>query len=148
LKRREPSRGPRDPTPPPYPNSVAYLKWFELFKDSQLQTLIHTALVDNYDIRDAVARVSAARANLGITKADQFPNFTVGGDITTFRTSGSGAFPFAQRRTFGSVILNLLSFEVDVWGRLRSQSAAARAQVQASEEGHKTLLTVLPPGGG
>jgi outer membrane protein, multidrug efflux system len=143
IKSPESFRGAGDPTAAPDPGSLAELKWFELFKDSQLQTLIRTALVDNYDIRDTVARVSAARANLGITRADQFPNFTVSGDITTFRTSGSGAFPFAQRRTFGSVLLNLLSFEVDAWGRLRSQSAAARAQLQASEEDHKTVMTML-----
>ena len=41
--------------------SVADLKWFEVFKDEQLQTLIRTALAQNYDLRDAVARIDAAR---------------------------------------------------------------------------------------
>ena len=55
------------------------------------RTLIRTALGRQLRLRDAVARVSAARANLGITRADQFPNFTVSGDITTLRNSRSGA---------------------------------------------------------
>src|SRR5262249_62141650 len=48
----------------PDPSSLADLKWFEVFKDEQLQELIRTALVRNYDLRQAVARVDAARANL------------------------------------------------------------------------------------
>src|SRR5215813_11763143 len=67
-------RGLPAATPPTEPTSLADVKWFELFKDSQLQELIRTALVQNYDLRIAVARVDAARANLGITRADQFPN--------------------------------------------------------------------------
>lgn len=142
-------RGTADPTAAPDPNSLADLKWFELFKDSQLQELIRTALVENYDIRDAVARVSAARANLGIIRADQFPNVAASADITTLRNSTSGALPISAglalspKRTFGSVLLNLLSFEVDIWGRLRRQTEAARAQWRASEEDHKTVMTIL-----
>src|SRR6201998_3496819 len=49
----------RAPEPPPAPQaaSLADLKWFEIFKDEQLQELTRTALVQNYDLRDAVARV-------------------------------------------------------------------------------------------
>ena len=76
-------RGAADPTAPPDAHSLADLKWFELFKDSQLQDLINTASTQNYDIREAVARVSAARAQLGITRAEQFPEITGTADITT-----------------------------------------------------------------
>jgi multidrug efflux system outer membrane protein len=140
-------RGTADPTAAPDPNSLGDLKWFELFKDSQLQELIRTALVANYDIRDAIARVSAARANLGITRANQFPKVAGTADITTLRNSASGAFPlppgFGLERTFGSVLLNLLSFEVDIWGRLRRQTEASRAQWRASEEDRKAVMTIL-----
>src|SRR4030095_2170505 len=80
----------RSAAPPADVTSLADVKWFELFKDSQLQELIRTALVQNYDLRDAVARVDAARANLGITRADQFPTFAASGEITTLRNSTSG----------------------------------------------------------
>jgi multidrug efflux system outer membrane protein len=140
-------RGTADPTAAPDPNSLADLKWFELFKDSQLQELIRTALVENYDIRDAVARVSAAHANLGITRANQFPNVSGSADITTLRNSASGAFPLPPgiglRRTFGSVLVNLLSFEVDIWGRVRRQTEEARAQWRASEEDRRAVMTIL-----
>ena len=86
-------RGSPDATPPSDPTSLADIKWFELFKDSELKELIRIALVQNYDVRDAVARVDAARANLGITRADQFPTFAASADITTLRNSISGAFP-------------------------------------------------------
>src|SRR5262249_27687463 len=76
-------RGSADPATTPDPNSLADLKWYEVFKDEQLQELVRTALSNNYDLRLAVARVSAARANLGITRSDQFPNVTAGIDMTT-----------------------------------------------------------------
>src|SRR5438093_2518174 len=85
-----------DRTPPTDPASLADLKWFEVFKDERLQELIRRALAGNYDLRDAVVRVDAARANLGITKADQLPAIAVNSDITTLRNSTGGAFPLPQ----------------------------------------------------
>src|SRR6059058_3994405 len=76
----------------PGAQSIAGLKWFEVFKDEQLQELIRTALVLNYDLRDAIARVDAARANLAITQADQYPNFGVGADVTSVEQSRQGEF--------------------------------------------------------
>src|ERR1700736_4594080 len=73
--------------------SLADLKWWQVFKDERLQELERTALVQNYDLRDAVARVEAARANLGITRADQFPTIGASADITTTRFSRNGQTP-------------------------------------------------------
>src|SRR5580658_10438167 len=64
-----------EPLPATQAASLASLKWFEVFKDDKLQELIRTALQQNYDLRDAVARVEAARAELGITRSNQYPNF-------------------------------------------------------------------------
>jgi multidrug efflux system outer membrane protein len=134
-------------TAAPDPASLADLKWFEVFKDERLQEMVRTALVANYDLRDAVARVDAARANLGITRADQFPTIAADADVTTVRTSTSGSFPvpegFDRTRTFGTAAINLLSFEVDVWGRLRRATEAARADLLASEENQKAVMTTL-----
>jgi multidrug efflux system outer membrane protein len=134
-------------TSPTDTTSLADLRWFEVFKDEALQQLIHTALEQNYDLRDAVVRIDAARANLGITRADEFPTIAAGGDITTIRSSRSGSFAvpggFDQKRTFGSIVLNLLSFEVDFWGRLRRATEAARANLLATEENRKAVVTVL-----
>src|SRR4030095_2898432 len=86
-------RGSPDATPPADLTSLADVKWFELFKDPQLQELVRTALVQNYDLRTDVARVDAAPANLGITRADQVPNIAASGEITTLRSSTSGGSP-------------------------------------------------------
>src|SRR5438093_13100417 len=80
-----------NPASAPEPASLADLKWFEVFKDAQLQELIRTALAQNYDLRDAVARVEAARANLGITRSDQYPTFAATGEIETNRISRNGS---------------------------------------------------------
>jgi outer membrane protein, multidrug efflux system len=131
----------------PLAASIADVKWFEVFKDESLQEIIRTALVRNYDLRDAVVRVEAARANLGLTRADQFPTVEAGASITTARTAAGGTVPLPQdvdqTRTFGGVGVNLLSFEVDVWGRLRRATEAARADLLASEENRKTVITTL-----
>lgn len=140
-------RGVADPAATPDPQTLADMKWFEVFKDDQLQQLIRTALTSNYDLREAVARVDVARANYGITRADQLPTLGGSGDVVTDRISRNGSIrapePFKRDRTFGSVLLNLLTFEVDVWGRLRRASEAARADLLASEETRKAVVTTL-----
>src|SRR4029079_3678003 len=105
------------------------------------------ALVGNYDLREAVARIEAAQANYGIVRSDQFPTIYGSADVTTERRSRDVSFtlpePVRRDRTYGSVLLNLLTFEVDIWGRLRSATAAARADLLASEETRKAVLTTL-----
>jgi multidrug efflux system outer membrane protein len=140
-------RGSGDKATAPDPDSLADLKWFEVFKDEQLQELVRTALVNNYDLRQAMARVQAARANLGITRSEQFPNVTASADMTTLRNPNSGQFALpagANRdRTFGTVVLDLLSFEIDIWGRRRRATEAARADLLGAEETRKAVMTTV-----
>jgi multidrug efflux system outer membrane protein len=129
--------------------SLADLKWWDVFKDEKLQELVRTALIDNYDLRDAVTRVEAARANLGITRSQQFPNLDASGNLTTTRLSRDGSLPLppsllpSQNLSFGQATLNLLSFEVDIWGRLRRATEAARANLLSAEENRKAVVTTL-----
>ncbi|MGP0070958.1 MAG: efflux transporter outer membrane subunit [Bryobacteraceae bacterium] len=129
--------------------SIADLKWFELFRDEQLQALIRRALVQNYDLRDAVTRVEAARANLGITRSNQFPQFAASGGVEINRLSRDGQTPLpaaflpSQNRNFGEVSLGLLSFEVDLWGKLRRATEAARANLLSAEENRQAVITTL-----
>jgi multidrug efflux system outer membrane protein len=138
-----------DPLPPPQAESLADLKWWEVFKDEDLQQLVRTALQQNYDLRDAVARVAAARANLGITRSNQFPQVGVSGDIQFTRLSRGGATPLpasflpSQNRNWGEASLNLLSFEIDLWGRLRRATEAARANLLSADENRKAVVTTL-----
>ena len=128
-------------------NSIGDLKWFEVFKDDQLQQLVRTAMAQNYDLRLAGARINAARANLGLARSDQFPQFEAGADLTTTRLSNNGQLAGSgqggARRSFGSVLVNLLTFEIDVWGRLRNQTKAARAELRATEEDRKAAMTTV-----
>jgi multidrug efflux system outer membrane protein len=127
-------------------SSIGDLKWFEVFKDPELQKLVRTALARNYDLRLAVARINAARANVGLARSNQFPQFDAGTDLTTTRTSansGASASGGGRARSFGEVFLGLLSFEVDVWGRLRQQTKAARAELQSTEFDRKTVATIV-----
>ncbi len=138
-----------EPLPEPQAASLADLKWFEVFKDEKLEELMRTALVQNYDLRDAVARVEQARANLGITRSNQFPQFDASGAVEFTRVSRDGQTPLPvsfvreQNRTFGEASLNLLSFEVDLWGRLRRSTEAARANLLNAEENRKAIVTTL-----
>src|SRR5207253_828900 len=129
------------------PQTLADMKWFEIFKDDKLQELIRDAFNGNYDLREAVARVETARANLGVVRSNQFPSVGGSADFTTQRISRNGAFdvpdPLNRDRSFGSVLLNLLSFEVDIWGRLRRATESARADLLSSEETRKTVRTTL-----
>ena len=136
-----------DPAPQPDKQTLADLKWFELFKDPKLQDLINEALTNNYDLRQAVTRIDAARADLGITRSEQFPTIVASGDVINQRNSRSGAFdipqPIKRDRSFGSVLLNLFTYEIDIWGRLRKQTAAARADLAATEEERRTVIQTI-----
>jgi len=136
-----------DPAPQADPQTLANLKWFEVFKDEKLQDLINDALAHNYDLREAVTRIDAARANLGITRSDQFPTIGASADVINQRQSRSSNVdlpePIKRDRSFGSVLLNLLTYEIDLWGRLRKATAAARADLLATEEARYAVITTL-----
>ncbi len=138
-----------EPLPAPQAASFANLKWFEVFKDEKLQDLIRLGLAQNYDLRDAVARVEAARAGLGITRSAQFPNFGASGAVEINRLSRDGATQLppvilpSQNRNFGEASLGLLSFEVDLWGKLRRATEAARANLLSADENRKAVVTTL-----
>ena len=136
-----------DPAAPAELTSIGDLKWFEVFKDEELQKLLKTAFIQNYDLRAAVARINAERANLGLARSNQFPQVEASADLTTTRTSGNGQFAIpgleGRTRSIGSVLLNLLSFELDIWGRRRNETKAARALLRASEEDRKTVITTV-----
>jgi len=137
------------PVPEEQATSLADLKWFEVFHDEQLQELNRTALTQNYDLRDAVTRVEQARANLGITRSSQFPqvNASAQVDITRLSRDGSLALPQSfvpnQNRNYGQAGLNLLSYEIDLWGRLRRATEAARANLLNAEETRKAVISTL-----
>jgi outer membrane protein, multidrug efflux system len=137
------------PLPAPQASSLADLKWWEVFRDEKLQDLIRAALAANYDLRDAVVRVEEARANLSVARSNQFPQFGASGSVNLSRLSRDGQTPLpasflpSQNRNWGEGALNLLSFEVDIWGRLRRATEAARANLLSAEENRKAVVVTL-----
>jgi multidrug efflux system outer membrane protein len=130
--------------------SIGDLKWFEVFKDEELQKLLRTAIVQNYDLQAAMARINVARANLGLTRSEQFPQFEASADVNASRNSKNG-FPVpagqgGRTRSVGSLFLNLLSFELDVWGRVRQQKKAAEEELRESEEDRNEVMTIVVSG--
>lgn len=94
-------------------------KWWEVFQDPQLQALIRTALKNNYDVRIAATRVLQAQAQLGITRADQLPSLSAGGNITSLQSPQIGPIP-AYEVTQGQVTASA-AYNFDFWGKVSSR---------------------------
>jgi multidrug efflux system outer membrane protein len=121
--------------------SLADQKWWEVFQDKELQELIRTALQKNYDARIAAARVLEARAQLGITRADQFPSLSGGGNITSVRDAADGPIPPFEL-TQGQVNVSA-AWNLDFWGRYRRATEEARANLLSSEWARQEVIATL-----
>ena len=106
-----------DSTPQAEAASLGDQKWWDIFQDEQLRTLIRTALQQNYDVRIAASRILEAKAQLGITRADQFPTVSGGAGIADVRTAQSKFLP-AFETSPGQVNLSA-AWELDFWGKFR-----------------------------
>jgi len=121
--------------------SLGEEKWWEVFEDPELQGLIRTALKNNYDVRIAATRVLEAQAQLGITRADQLPSLSAGGNVTSVRNPKVGPIP-AYEITQGQVS-GSASWNVDFWGRYRRATEAARAILLANQWAQKEVMATL-----
>ena len=120
--------------------------WWEQFKDPVLNELIRTALADNRDVRIAAARVEEFFGRYGVTRSQLFPQAGVQGQAGSQRISTSTSPPLAPGtpNTFDTYMLDLgVSWEIDVWGRLRRSTEAARADLLATEQGRLTVVLSL-----
>jgi outer membrane protein, multidrug efflux system len=136
--------GWRDGRPAADPASLADLTWWALFDDEELRRLVAAALEANKDLRIAVARVDQARAQLGVARAAQFPQIDAGGSATTNRFSDT-VLPRNQGGVTDLFSTSVdLTFELDIWGRLRRGTEAARAELLASEDArHAVVMTLV-----
>jgi multidrug efflux system outer membrane protein len=121
--------------------SVGDEKWWTVFEDSQLQSLIREALTNNYDIRIAAMRVLAAQAQLGITRADQFPTIVGGASATNERFPKTKVTP--EFETSPIQVSLSLAWELDFWGKFRRATEAARADLLATEWGEKAVIATV-----
>jgi NodT family efflux transporter outer membrane factor (OMF) lipoprotein len=115
--------------------------WWSMFQDPVLDG-IETQVADaNQDLKAAYARLLQARAATRVARADLFPTLTIGSSATRSRTSvNSPKFPPGAAPTGNNFDLEAdLSYEIDVWGRVRNAVASARANQQASSADLATL---------
>ncbi len=122
--------------------SLGEAQWWEVFRDEELQGLIRRALQANYDVRIAVARILQARAQLTITRADQFPTVSAGATVGRQRQPaqdfGGMTIPPFEFNTFQ--LDAMLSWELDFWGKFRRATEAARANLLGTEWAKRAVL--------
>jgi multidrug efflux system outer membrane protein len=119
---------------------VVNLKWWELFDDPVLYSLVVTALNSNKDAMIAASRIEEARAALGFTKADQYPRL----DIEAGAKAGTFFGISRSSTTDKSVyIAPVLSWEIDFWGKYRRSTEAAISELMASEYSLRTVQISL-----
>lgn len=132
-------RGPTEEAAQPAPQSLGDAKWWTVFQDPQLQELIRVALRQNFDVRIAATRVLQAQAQVGITRADQFPSVNAGADYTAQRLAKTSSVLPAFETNTGELNLSVL-WNLDFWGKYRKATEAARASLLASEWGRRAVL--------
>ncbi len=121
-------------------DTIVNLRWWNLFNDPVLDTLIKQALVNNKDVMVAAARIDAARANLGLTKSEQWPSFGY--------SANAGAGNFGGGQLFNNNTSNFNAYpemywEIGFWGKYRRMNESARASLLASEYGMRTVQISL-----
>jgi outer membrane protein, multidrug efflux system len=122
--------------------SLGNEKWWEVYQDPVLAQLIHTALQQNYDARIAATRVLEAQAQLGITRANQFPSASVGAGVSSQQNAKvSNLFP-AYQVNEGQLNLSVI-WNLDFWGKYRRQTEEARAQLLATKWGQQAVISSL-----
>jgi len=117
--------------------SFADLPWWQVFQDPQLQELIRTALKENYDLQLATERITAARAQVTVTRSSQFPQAQGNGNFS------GGKDPNTQSKANILALTADAAFQVDLFGRLRRATEASRAQLLATEDAQQTVILTL-----
>lgn len=136
-------------TPPPAADappqasepSLGDQKWWDVFRDPQLQELMRTALKQNYDVQIAATRILEAQAQLGITRADQLPTISAG--AASFNDRYARQKPLPEFETNAHSVGASLAWELDFWGKYRRATEAARANLLASEWARRAVINRL-----
>jgi len=122
-------------------SAIADAKWWDVYQDEQLQALIRTALAQNEDLRIAAARVLEVQAQLGITRADQYPAVAAQADAGAARSAATRNLPAT---TAGALrVGGTVDWALDFWGRYRRATEAARADLLSTEWGRRTVVTTV-----
>jgi len=130
-----------DAAPPAENASLGNEKWWDVFQDQALRGLITLALQQNYDVRIAAVRILEARALLGVTRADQYPNLSAEYSGVTERIPPLFGRPAVQS-SLHTASASLL-WELDFWGKYRRATEAARANLLANEWARQQVVSAL-----
>lgn len=125
---------------------LANTAWWRQFNDPVLDELIGAALRENKDLMIATARIEEFAGRYGIVRADLFPQVGASGEYNRGRITQSGDNPLSPgyKTTTDSFSANLgAAWEIDLWGRIRRGTEAAKAQFIASEEGRRAVVLSL-----
>ena len=126
--------------------SLADAPWWEVFHDPILRDLIHEALRNNYDVRIAAARVQEARANFVVSRSDLYPALDYSAGVSRSKITpgvlGGPGGPAPEAGNFYSGTL-AMSWELDIWGRIRRLNEAARANLFATEDARRGVWLTL-----
>ena len=125
--------------------SIANTPWWELLKDQELQKLIRTALEDNKDLQRAAAAVEEFQARLFIAKTDFAPQMNVTSNAPLFGRKTNFLFP-GFPNPFNYYLQGNLSWEIDIWGRIRRSNEAARGDLLSREENRRAIVLQLVSG--
>lgn len=128
-------------TSAPTNDSLANVAWWSYYRDPVLTNLITAALTNNYDLRIAAARLAEAQGGYLAQRSFLLPNVSGSGAWTRGSAGDIPPAPGSGYEQFD--VFGLLSYEVDLWGRLRRLTESARAQLLASEEAQKTVQISL-----
>ncbi len=126
--------------------SLADAPWWDLFRDPILKLLIREALQHNYDVAIAAARVREARAAFVVTRSDLFPSLDYDAGVSRSKVGpgiqGRPGGPVPNASTFYSATMSM-SWELDIWGRIRRATEASRATLFATEDARRGVWLTL-----
>lgn len=125
--------------------SIANTPWWELLRDQELQKLIRTALEDNKDLKRAAAAVEEFQARMFIARTDFAPQMNVTANAPAFGRKSNFLVP-GFPNPFNYYLQGNLSWEIDIWGRIRRSNEAARGDLLAREENRRAIVLQLVSG--
>jgi NodT family efflux transporter outer membrane factor (OMF) lipoprotein len=117
--------------------------WWEIFADPELNSLEQQVAASNQDLKAAEARFREARAMIRFNRSYEFPTISAGASIASVRDSSNRPYFPASYNTGDFVLPFDLSYEVDLWGRIRRQVTSAREETQATAADLETVKLSL-----
>src|SRR6185503_8865554 len=124
--------------------SLANMPWWELYQDEELQRLIRIALEENKDLKQAVASIDEFQARLYSARMDFAPQLSATGNLPVARLGGV-TFP-GFPSPFAHYVQGALSWEMDIWGRIRRANEASMAELLARDENRRAITLQIVGG--